>query len=70
MSSAGDIPIEPLYKDPLVCVVPKGFFAKDTNEIMHIAELRNHQFVTQRESTDADIKGKFIKCAVELSCCG
>ena len=60
MSSAGDIPIEPLYKDPLVCVVPKGFFDKDTNEIMHIAELRNHQFVTQRESTDADIQN-FLK---------
>lgn len=28
MSSAGDIPIEPLYKDPLVCVVPKGFLPK------------------------------------------
>ena len=24
LSSAGDIPIEPLYRDPLLCVLPKG----------------------------------------------
>lgn len=60
MSSAGDIPIEPLYKDKLVCVVPKGLFDKNTDEVMHISELRNHQFVTQRESTDADIQN-FLK---------
>lgn len=60
VSSAGDIPIEPLYKDKLVCVVPKGLFDKNTDEVMHISELRNHQFVTQRESTDADIQN-FLK---------
>ena len=60
VSSAGDIPIEPLYKDKLVCVVPKGLFDKNTDEVMHISELRNHQFVTQRESTDADIQNFMI----------
>lgn len=25
LSSAGDLPIEPLYRDPLLCVVPKGY---------------------------------------------
>ena len=60
VSSAGDIPIEPLYKDKLVCVVPKGLFDKNTDEVMHKSELRNHQFVTQRESTDADIQN-FLK---------
>jgi DNA-binding transcriptional LysR family regulator len=60
VSSAGDIPIEPLYKDPLLCVVPKGTKRVGKTEYMDIDELRNHQFVTQRESTDADIQN-FLK---------
>lgn len=59
VSSAGDIPIEPLYKDPLLCVVPKGS-RKSKQEFMGIDEMRGHQFVTQRESTDADIQN-FLK---------
>ncbi|MDD7403171.1 MAG: LysR family transcriptional regulator [Butyribacter sp.] len=60
VSSAGDIPIEPLYKDPLLCIVPKGMPKAEPKEYMGIDELRNHQFVTQRESTDADIQN-FLK---------
>lgn len=60
VSSAGDIPIEPLYKDPLLCVVPKGTKRIGQREYMDIEEMRNHQFVTQRESTDADIQN-FLK---------
>ena len=60
VSSAGDIPIEPLYKDSLICVVQKGLKRDGQKKYMEIDELRNHQFVTQRESTDADIK-KFLK---------
>ena len=60
VSSAKDIPIEPLYKDPLLCVVPKGTPKRDPKEYMGIDEMRNHQFVTQRESTDADIQN-FLK---------
>lgn len=56
VSSAADIPIEPLYKDPLLCVVPKGMPKKGNPAYMEIDEMRNHQFVTQRESTDADIQ--------------
>ena len=37
VSSAGDIPIEPLFKDKLVCVVSKGLFDKNTDEVMHIS---------------------------------
>ena len=60
VSSAKDIPIEPLYKDPLLCVVPKGSRAKEQGTYMEIEEMRNHQFVTQREGTDADIQN-FLK---------
>lgn len=58
VSSSKDIPIEPLYRDPLLCVLPKGM--KESGSYMDIAEMRNHQFVTQRESTDADIQ-KYLK---------
>lgn len=54
VSSAKDIPIEPLFKDPLVCVLKKGI--KKQGETMGIEEMRNYQFVTQRECTDADIQ--------------
>ncbi len=59
VSSAGDIPIEPLYKDPLICVFPRGA-RKNENSAVSVDELREHQFVTQRESTDADIQN-FLK---------
>ena len=58
VSSAGDLPIEPLYRDPLLCVLPRGL--KKAGNYMDIEEMRNYQFVTQRESTDADIQ-KFLK---------
>lgn len=58
VSSAGEIPIVPLYKDPLFCVVPKGLRTRQGR--MEVEELREYQFVTQRESTDADIQN-FMK---------
>lgn len=60
VSSAGDIPITPLYRDPLLCILPKGQPHKGEPGIMDIEEMRNHQFVTQREGTDADIQS-FLK---------
>lgn len=60
VSSAADIPIKPLYKDPLLCVVPKGMKRSGKPSYMDIDEMRSHQFVTQRESTDADIQN-FLK---------
>ena len=58
VSSAGEIPIVPLYKEPLLCVVPKGLRTRQGR--MEVEELREYQFVTQRESTDADIQN-FMK---------
>lgn len=60
VSSAKDIPIEPLYRDPLLCVLPKGAKKGNSSEFMTIDEMREFQFVTQRDSTDADIQ-KFLK---------
>ena len=53
VSSAGTIPVEPLYEDPLVAVVPHGFSAKHKNYI-EIAELQNQQYVQPAENGDAD----------------
>ncbi len=60
VSSAKDIPIEPLYKDPLLCVLPKNARRDCDSPYMDISEMREHQFVTQRECTDADIQN-FLK---------
>ena len=60
VSSAKDIPIEPLYTDPLICVMPKGMKDGKNPDYVDIEEMRNHQFVTQRECTDADIQN-FLK---------
>ena len=58
VSSAGDIPIEPLCEDPLLCVLPKDM--RPQGEYIEIDEMRGHSFVTQRECTDADIQN-FLK---------
>ncbi len=60
VSSAKDLPIEPLYRDPLLCVLPKGMKSKEHPDYVDTEEMRRHQFVTQRESTDADIQN-FLK---------
>lgn len=56
VSSAGDIPIEPFYRDPLLCIVPSDFQKADDKNYMTIEEMSKLQFVVQRESTDADIQ--------------
>ena len=60
VSSAEDIPIQPLYKDPLICVMPKNMQRTGSGDTITVEELRNYEFVTQRESTDADIQN-FLK---------
>ena len=55
-SSAGDLHIEPFYRDPLLCIVPKDFVKELPGEEMTISEMAKLRFVVQRESTDADIQ--------------
>lgn len=52
-SSAGNIPMEPLYNDQLMAVTPKGFF-EDKKSFVTIEELSDCQFVQPSENCDAD----------------
>ena len=55
LSSAGDLPIEPLYRDPLLCVVPKGYRKREDTPYKTPDEMKDEVFVSQMETTDADI---------------
>lgn len=55
-SSAGELSIEPIYRDPLLCIVPSDFQKENDKNYMTIREMSKLQFVVQRESTDADIQ--------------
>ena len=55
LSSAGDLPIEPLYRDTLLCVVPKGYRKREDTPYMTPDEMKDEVFVSQMETTDADI---------------
>ncbi|MCE5285220.1 MAG: LysR family transcriptional regulator [Pelosinus sp.] len=59
-SSAAQLDITPLYKDPLVCVVPKHFCPK-VKDYMTITDIRGQRFVYQRAGCDADINNFFHK---------
>lgn len=55
VSSAEGLPIEPLCRDRLLCVVPKNFKKKQDVPYMTPDEMKDEVFVSQMESTDADI---------------
>ncbi len=55
-SSAGDLKLEILYKDPLVCVVPKDYRKTGSGDAITVEKMAKMNFVVQRESTDADIQ--------------
>jgi DNA-binding transcriptional LysR family regulator len=65
-SSAGEYPIQELLRDPLRCVVPRGWPAP-ANGTMEPAAMRGQQFVIQGESTDADIQNYLKKYRIETS---
>ncbi|MCI2046554.1 MAG: LysR family transcriptional regulator [Faecalibacterium sp.] len=68
-SSAGGYPIEPLLKDPLCCVVPKGWPVPPEG-VMTPEQMRGQRFVIQGEATDADIQNFLQKYKIEtLSRC-
>lgn len=64
-SSSKELEFTPLYKDELLCVVPKAFPTKHKNYI-EPSEIRNQSFVSQRESTDADIQNLFHKHGIKI----
>ena len=59
-SSCKDIPITPVYEDELLCVTPKNFKSANKKYI-ELEDLSKQKFVSQRESTDADIQNLFKK---------
>ena len=64
-SSSKELPITPLYEDDLLCIVPKSFRPKHRNYI-ELSELQEQNFVSQRESTDADIQNLFNKYQLKI----
>lgn len=47
-SSAGDLSIVPLYKDPLLCVMPQNMERHGDGEYIGIDEMKTYPFVAQR----------------------
>lgn len=64
-SCSSEYRIVPLYEDPLVCIVPKGFKTKEPGKIS-VTEMQNHSFVIQRESCDADIKKYLMEMHINI----
>ena len=68
-SSCKELKLHPLYEDELLVITPKSYKSKHRAYI-EIAELDGEKFISQRESTDADIQEIFrkYKLNVHSSC--
>lgn len=64
-SSCKDLSILPLYEDELLCVVPKNHKTKHANYVT-LEDIKQMKFVSQRESTDADIQKLFQKNHIQI----
>ena len=69
MKSTRELHVYPLYRDRLMCVVPKGFRTR-TPGIITPEEMRMETFVVQDDSTDADTQAFLAKYrfSVRASC--
>lgn len=67
--STRELSVHPLYRDRLMCVVPKGFCTLNPGYVTP-EELRHETFVIQGDATDADIQAFLAKhhFAVRASC--
>lgn len=67
--SARDLCVTPLYRDRMMCVVPKGFKTRNPGFITP-EEMRQETFVIQGDATDADIQAFLAKyrLTVRASC--
>lgn len=59
VSSSEGVQIEPLYKDELVCVMPKNYI-NTKKQYVHLEEIKDDDFVIQREGCDDDIQNYLI----------
>lgn len=64
-SCTSELPVEPLYRDPLICIVPPSFQTREPGYI-GVDELRDQKFVIQREGTDADVEMLFKKYGLHI----
>lgn len=64
-SSCKELPLTPIYQDELLVVTPKSYKSKHKNYI-ELSELNGQKFISQRESTDADIQELFKKHKLEI----
>ena len=69
MESTRALSVRPLYRDRLMCVVPKGFKTKHP-EFITPEEMRGETFVVQGDETDADIQAFLSKYrfSIRASC--
>lgn len=67
MSSASDIPFEPLHKDMLLCVVPKTYKKKEPFGVMTFDEIKHTPFIMLQETVDADIRDYMKKHRITYS---
>ena len=69
MESTRALNVRPLYRDRLMCVVPKGFKTKSPDCITP-EEMRGETFVVQGDETDADIQAFLTKYrfSIRASC--
>lgn len=59
-SCTNELEVEPLYHDPLICIVPPDFQTREPGYIT-VDEMRDQEYVIQREGTDADVELLFKK---------
>lgn len=64
-SCTTELQVEGLYKDPLICIVPETFKTKEDGYIT-IDEMKDQQFVIQREGSDADVQMLFKKYGLKF----
>lgn len=64
-SSSSNLPMKPLYRDALLCVVPKGFKRKNEKYIT-IDDIKDQTFVYQREGYDTETNAFFEKYALNV----
>ena len=63
--SAGDLAFRPLYRDRLMCVVPRGYRTRQDG-IITPDELREKTFVVQGDTVDADIQAFLAKYSISV----
>lgn len=63
--SAAGFDYVPLYRDRIMCVVPKGF-RTENGGYMTFAEMKEQRFVTQWQSCDGDIRNVLKTHDIEL----